>query len=99
MLLFGLSTSTHSQQTEEFLTKFMEMLGLPRVLEVLLSQSIDVQIGAMALLANLVLNGDCREALKKLGLVEKLKAFAKHRMSISSFSPIFHPFHHFVVVC
>eukprot|EP00026_Physarum_polycephalum_P001021 Phypoly_transcript_01022.p1 GENE.Phypoly_transcript_01022~~Phypoly_transcript_01022.p1 ORF type:complete len:737 (+),score=112.33 Phypoly_transcript_01022:150-2360(+) len=65
---------------EIFLSKFVEMQGLPTVLEVLLSQSSDVQAGALDLLANLALNGDCREMLRKLGLVDKLKAFAKHRM-------------------
>jgi hypothetical protein len=66
------------------LSKFVELQGLPTVLEVVLSQNVEVQAGAMELLANLAQNGDCRETLTKLGLVDKLKSFAKHRMLCSS---------------
>ncbi len=56
------------------------MQGLPTVMGVILSQNVPVQAGAVALLSSLVQYGDCRDILTKLGLVEKLKAFSKHRI-------------------
>lgn len=71
---FGHTTNEHC--TEAFLSKFVEMQGLSRVLAVMMDQSVEVQGSVLILLATLVESGDCREKLIRLGLVDKLKIFA-----------------------